>query len=60
MLKENYLSTNLVYVSILHNKNRIPKYINKLDKVLKLSKDVRMERVKNIYQHKVATLHLKG
>ena len=25
MLKENYLSTNLVYVSILHNKNRIQK-----------------------------------
>ena len=33
MLKENYLSTNLVYVSILHNKNRIQKYIDRLDKV---------------------------
>ena len=38
MLKENYLSTNLVYVSILHNKNRIQKYINKLDKVFKIIK----------------------
>ena len=35
MLKENYLSTNLVYVSILHNNNRIQKYVDKLDKVFK-------------------------
>ena len=38
MLKENYLSTNLVYVSILHNKNRIQKYIDRLDKVFKIIK----------------------
>ena len=50
MLKENYLSTNLVYVSILHNKNRIQKYIDKLDKVFKIIKRCEMEKIlKNIY-----------
>ena len=38
MLKEKYLSTNLVYVSILHNKTKINKYIDKLDKVFKIIK----------------------
>jgi len=38
MLKQNYLSTGLIYVSILHNKNNIYEYIDKLDNVFKLIK----------------------
>ena len=48
MLKENYLSTNLVYVSIPHNKNRIQKYIDRLDKkIIKKCEDEKI--LKNIY-----------
>jgi len=35
MLKKNYLSSNLIYLSVLHNKKIIDKYSLVLDKIFK-------------------------
>ena len=38
MLKKRYIASNLIYVSIVHDKHIIDKYINELDKLFKVIK----------------------
>lgn len=46
MLKVNYLASNMIYVSIYHNKNEVDKYIKKLDNVFKLISKIRFSKKK--------------
>ena len=54
MLKKNYLVSNVIFLSILHNKKFIDKYISYLDKVFKLIKKCEEgESLKKYLKHKV-------
>ena len=50
MLKNKILATNLVYVTIFHNKNNIKKYFKVLEKVFQ---DIKKNNIKNILKSKV-------
>jgi len=50
MLKNKILATNLIYVTIFHNRNNIKKYIKILDKVFR---DISKKNIKSILKSKV-------
>ena len=50
MLKNRILATNLIYVTIFHNKDNIKKYIKVLDKVFF---DISKKKIENILKSKV-------
>ena len=50
MLKNKILATNMIYITIFHNKNNIKKYVNVLDKVFR---DISKKNIKNILKSKI-------
>jgi len=50
MLKNKILATNMIYITIFHNKDNIKKYVKILDKVFK---DISEKKIKNILKSKV-------
>ena len=50
MLKNKILATNMIYVTIFHNRNNIKKYIKILDKVFR---DISKKNIKSILKSKV-------
>ena len=50
MLKNKILATNMIYITILHNKTNIKKYIKILDKVFY---DISKKNIKNILKSKI-------
>ncbi len=56
MLKNKILATNLIYITIFHNKDNIKKYIKILDKVFY---DISKKKIKNILNSKVCFKPIK-
>ncbi len=50
MLKKNILATNLIYITIFHNKKNIQKYVKVLDKVFR---DISLNKIGTILKSKV-------
>ena len=50
MLKNKILATNMIYITIFHNKNNIKKYVNVLDKVFS---DISKKNIHNILKSKI-------
>ena len=56
MLKKGFLATNVIYVSIAHNKKILKKYFKELDIIFeKIKKFENGENVYNYLENKVAT-----
>ena len=54
MLKKNYLVSNVIYLSILHNHQVIDKYIAELSKIFKIIKKCEQgEKIEKYLKHKV-------
>ena len=51
MLKNKILATNLIYITIFHNKNNIKKYIKILDKVFN---EISKRKISSILKSKVS------
>ena len=56
MLKNKILATNMIYITIFHNKDNIKKYVKILDKVFK---DISEKKIKNILKSKVCFKPIK-
>ena len=56
MLKNKILATNMIYITIFHNKDGIKKYIKILDKIFK---DISEKNIKNILKSKVCFKPIK-
>ena len=50
MLKNKILATNMIYITIFHNKNNIKKYIKILDKIFF---DISEKNIKNILKSEI-------
>jgi hypothetical protein len=50
MLKNKILATNMIYITIYHNKDNIKKYVKILDKIFY---DISKKNIKNILKSKV-------
>ena len=51
MLKSKILATNMIYITIYHNKDNIRKYVKTLNKVFS---DISKKNIKNILKTKVS------
>ena len=56
MLKKKILATNMIYITVFHNKDNIKKYIKILDKVFK---DISEKKIKNILKSKLCFKPIK-
>ena len=56
MLKNKILATNMIYVTVFHNKNKIKKYLKILDKVFK---EISKQKIKSILSSKLCFKPIK-
>ena len=61
MLEKNYLASNMIYVSIYHNKKNVDEYIKKLDKVFKTISKIQYneKKITSLIKSKGANLAFK-
>jgi hypothetical protein len=50
MLKSNILATNTIYVSTCHTKTILKKYFKILDKIFKIIKNEKIEKIKEMIE----------